>query len=771
MADLSKLMADKFGYVTGPWENFDALSESTKFLTRLDWNVNDNHKVSLRYVQHNSSSDELISNSASAGLGNRRTSANAMSYKNSGYVIEDNTKSIVLEVNSKFSENWSNTFIGGYDLQEENRALQGGGMFPTIDIRNGSATAATLISVGLDPFTPGNLLDYSTLHFTDNVTGRFGKHTLVFGANYERFISNNLFYPASNGVYVFNSIADFTAAATASAANGGQPALANLPSRFQFRYSALPGGEDPMQVLKYNKFDLYAQDEIKVSDRLRITAGIRATMVSFEDTALENPLVNTFTFANGEKLNTGVMPKTQVLFEPRVGFNLDVTGEATTQVRGGSGIFTGRPPAVFLSNAIGNNGVLTGFIDASGAALTAGGYGFTPNPKDYFTPAVATLPTQVDLAFTDTNFKFPQSWKTNIAVDQKLPFGFVGTIEGLYSKNINAMYYYNANLDKSVGVFTGTDTRPRFANSDAGVRINDNVSNAIVLANTDQGYFYSATFKLEYPYKNGLWGSLAYTHSAATDLMSAGSIASGSWTGARSINGNNDLSLANADNLTPHRIVGVLGYKINYGKKYGGSTSFNLGYIGEQSGAFTYSYNGDMNGDRISFNDLMYIPNSASEVRFQPLSVVSNGLTTIYTELQQQTAFEDYINQDAYLSTRRGQYAERNASVIPMLHRLDLSVTQDIFVKIAGKNSNFQIRADILNFTNLLNKDWGLSQRVTNRNVLNYRALTANVPFYQLATQTDEAGNRTLIKDTFQKNASVFDVWQAQITLRYIFGK
>lgn len=771
MADLSKLMLDKFGYVTGPWENFNSVSESTKFLARLDWNVNDNHKVSLRYVQHDSSSDQLISNSNSAGLGNRTAQVNAMSYKNSGYVIEDNTKSIVLEVNSKFSDRWSNTFIGGYDLQEENRGLQGGGMFPTIDIRNGSANAATLISVGLDPFTPGNLLDYSTLHFTDNVTGRFGKHTFVFGANYERFVSNNLFYPASNGVYVFDSLAAFTAAATTSAANGNQPSLTNLPSRFQFRYSALPGGEDPMQVLKYNKFDLYAQDEIKVSDNLRITAGLRATMVSFADTALENPLVNTLTFANGEKFNTGSMPKTQVVFEPRVGFNLDVTGEATTQIRGGSGIFTGRPPAVFLSNAIGNNGVLTGFIDASGAALATGGYGFTPNPQDYFTPAVATLPTQVDLAFTKNNFKFPQSWKTNIAVDQKLPFGFVGTIEGLYSKNINAMYYYNANLDQPTGAFVGTDTRPMFARTDNGVRVNDNVSNAIVLANTNKGYFYSSTFKLEYPYQNGLWGSIAYTRSGATDLMSAGSIASGSWTNARSINGNNDLSSANADNLTPHRIVGVIGYKINYGQKYGGSTSFNLGYIGEQAGAFTYTYNGDMNGDRVSFNDLMYVPKAATEVRFQPLTVVSKGVTTIYTEAQQQKAFDDYINQDSYLSGRRGQYAERNSNVLPMLHRLDLSVTQDLFIKIGGKQNNFQVRADILNFTNLVNKDWGVSQRATNRNVLSYRTTTANVPFYQLATQTDADGTRYLIKDTFQKNASVFDVWQAQISLRYIFGK
>ena len=740
-------------------------------MARLDWNINDNHKVSLRYVQHDSSSDELISNSQSAGLGNRRTSPFAMSYKNSGYVIEDNTKSLVLEVNSKFSERWSNTFIGGYDLQEENRGLQGGGMFPTVDIRNGSPTAATLISVGLDPFTPGNLLDYSTLHFTDNVTGRFGKHTFVFGANYERFISNNLFFPASNGVYVFDSLAAFTAAATNSAANGNAPSLTNLPSRFQFRYSALPGGEDPMQVLEYNKYDLYAQDEIKVNDQLTITAGLRATLVSFKDTAIENPLVNNLTFANGEKLNTGLMPDTQVVFEPRIGFNLDVTGDAKTQVRGGSGIFTGRPPAVFLSNAIGNNGVLTGFIDVSGSALATGGYGFTPNPEEYFTPTVATLPTQVDLAFTDTDFKFPQSWKTNIAVDQKLPFGFVGTIEGLFSKNMNAMYYYNANLEKTFTTFAGTDNRPRFAGNDNGVRINDNVSNAIVLANTNEGYFYSATFKLEYPYKKGLWGSLAYTRSGAADLMSAGSIASGSWTNARSINGNNDLSTATADNDTPHRIVGVLGYKITYGEKYGGSTSFNLGYIGEQSGVFTYTYNGDMNGDRVSFNDLMYIPKSASEIRFQPLSVVSNGVTTIYTEAQQRTAFDDYINQDSYLSGRRGQYAERNAHVLPMLHRLDLSVTQDIFVKIAGKNNNFQIRADILNFTNLLNKDWGVSQRATNRNVLSYRTTTADVPFYQLATQTEADGSRFLIRDTFQKNASVFDVWQAQITLRYIFGK
>jgi hypothetical protein len=775
MQTLSNYMKDKFGYVTGPWENYDASKTSKKFLTRLDWNINDNHKLTARYVFHNSSSDELTSNSNSLGFGNRRTSVQAMSFKNSGYTILDNTRSIVVELNSKFGNSWYNNFIAGYDKQIEDRGLQGGGLFPTIDIKKG---ATTYISLGLDPFTQGNKLTYSTLHFTDNLTKTIGKHSIVLGANFEYFKSSNLFFSGSNGVYVFNSLSDFYAAADQSAANGGAPssASATSPARFQYRYSALPGGVEPLQVLKSNKFDLYAQDEMKLSDRFKLTVGLRATRVWFADTALENPKVTAMTFANGEKFNTGEMPDAQYLFEPRIGFNLDLYGNASTIVRGGSGVFTGRAPSIYLSNQIGNNGVLTGFVDVSGAALAAGGYGFTPRPADYFTPATPTLPSTFDLAFTDKKFKYPQVWKTTMAVDQKLPFGFTGSVEGILQKNINAIHYYNANFDAPVGTFTGPDNRPRYSRNDAGTRVNDNVSNGIVLTNSDKGYFYSTTFKLEYPYQRGLWGSFAYTHSNATDLISPGSIASGSWTGAKSVNGNNDLETSLSNNNTPHRLVGVVGYKIEYGKGFGGATSINLGYIGEQSGPISYTYGGDMNGDRVNFNDLIYVPKTAGETRFAPLSVVNvvNGVnvTTVYSEAQQQAAFDVFINQDKYLSTRRGQYVERNGAILPMLHRLDLSVTQDFYVKIAGKRNAFQFRADILNFTNMLNNDWGISKRATNVNPLAYDSTTAgNVPVYKLATQTEANGTKTLIKDSFQKNASTFDVWQAQFTLRYIFGK
>jgi hypothetical protein len=772
MQTLSTFLKDKFGYETGPWENYDANNVSKKFLARIDWNINDNNQLTARYVFHNSNADNLISNSTSAGNGNRRTSPLAMSFQNSGYVVLDNTRSVVLELNSKLSNSWHNNFVGGYDKQIEDRALIGGGVFPTIDIKEG---ANTFISAGLDPFTNGNKLSYSTLHFTDNLTKTVGKHTLLAGVNFEHFKSSNLFFPASNGVFIFNSLSDFYAAANQSSANGNAPSTTALPFRTQFRYSALPGAEEPLQIYKSDKLDLYAQDEIKVNDKFKVTVGLRASRVSFANTALENTAVTAMTFGNGEKFNTGSMPDTQYLLEPRVGFNLDVTGDTSTLLRGGSGVFTGRAPGVFLSNAIGNNGVLTGYVDVSGAALASGGYGFTANPNDYFIPATPTLPTTFDLALTDTKFKFPQVWKTNIAIDQKLPFGFRGTLEGIYQSNINAIHYYNANFDAPVGNFSGPDQRPMYARNDNGVRINDNVSNAIVLTNTDKGYFYSSTVKLEYPYKKGLWGSFSYTYSSANDLLSAGSIASGSWTGARSVNGNNDLPLSLSNNNTPHRLVGVLGYKIEYGKNPGAATSINLGYIGEQAGAYSYSYGGDMNGDRISNNDLIFVPNNANEIRFQSLSVtnVVNGanVVTVYTEAQQQQAYEAFINQDSYLSTRRGQYVERNGAGLPMLNRLDLSVTQDFFMKISGKKNSFQFRADILNFTNLLNKDWGVTQRVTNVNVLSYRTTTANVPFYQLATQTDAAGTRALIKDTFQKNASTFDVWQAQFTLRYIFGK
>jgi hypothetical protein len=765
MQTLSNFMKDKFGYITGPWEGYSNTNSSKKFLIRTDWNINDKNKLTLRYVHHNSSAEINISNSQSAGNGNRTTQYNAMSFQNSGYVIMDNTRSAVLELNSKLSNTLHNNLIVSYDKQIEDRAYMSK-MFPTIDIKDGSSTYT---SVGFDPFTPSNKLDYTTINLTNNITKYLNKHTLVAGVNFQKYQSNNLFYPASNGVYIFNSLSDFYTAANQSLANNGAPSTF-VPARFQFRYSALPGAVEPMQTLKTNRLDLYLQDEYKASKNLNLTFGLRANIISFENTALENKTITAMTFADGEKWNTGILPKTQLLLEPRFGFNWDASGNKTTQVRGGTGVFTGRPPYVFLSNQIGNNGVLTGFIDVSGSS--AAKYGFTADPNKYFIPSTPTLPSTFDLALTDPNYKMPQVWKSNLAVDQKLPWlGLVASIELLYNKTLNAVHYYNANLDKSVGKLGGVDNRDLYAGNDNGVRVNDNVSMAAVLTNKNGTYHQSATFKLEKPASKGLWGYIAYTTANAKDYMSAGSIASGSWQSAVSINGNNNLGLSTSDFVVKNRIVGLLGYRIEYGKKYGGATTITLGYVGSQNNPFSYIVAGDLNGDRVSNNDLIFVPAKGSDIKFAPLTVGTGSTAVTYTEAQQQAALDAYIAQDSYLSSRRDQYAERNATALPFLHRFDLSVAQDIFVKIGGKRNAFQIRMDILNFGNMINNKFGVSQRATNTQLLNFVSRDANnIPTYRLATQRDASGTY-LIKNTYQYNSSVFDVWTAQLGIRYTFGK
>jgi hypothetical protein len=755
---LSNFMKEKFDYETGPWEGYSNANESTKGLVRIDWNVNDKHKLTARYIHHDSSAEINISNSSSAGAGNRTQNQNAMSFQNSGYVIMDNTRSGVVEINSKFENNLFNNFIIGYDKQIEDRAYRSK-MFPTIDIRENNST---FTSVGFDPFTPANQLNYSTFHITNNMTKFVNSHTLTGGVNYEYYVSNNLFYPASNGVYIFNSLQDFYTAANQSVANGGRPSTL-APARFQLRYSALDGGKSPLQTLRASRVDFYGQDEWAVTPNLNLTFGLRGAVIGFNDTeALENKVVTNMTFANGEKFNTSKMPDTQLLWEPRVAFNYDVKGLKQTQLRGGSGVFTGRPPYVFLSNAVGNNGVLTGFIDVSGTA--ANNYGFTANPNDYFIPSTPTLPSTFDLAFIDPNFKYPQMWKTNVAIDQKLPFGLIGTVEYLYNRGINSVHYYNANLDSPTTTLNGPDQRLRFAGNDNGVRVNDNVSMASVLTNKNGAYYQSMTVKLEKPYQNGFWGTAAYTWSEAKDYMSAGSIASGSWQGIRSISGNNDVRLSNSNNNTPRRAIGVLGYRLDYGKKAGGATTFTIGYVGAESNPFTYNIGGDLNGDRVFNNELLYVPFRGTDIKF-----VQNGT---FTPAQQQTAFEAFVNQDPYLSTRKGGYTERNALVVPMLHRFDVSVAQDFFVNVLGKRNSFQARVDILNAGNLINDKWGVSQRATAPTLLTFASYDSNgVPQFRMATQRDETGQTILAKDTFSKNSSVFDVWQAQATLRYTFGR
>ncbi len=759
MANLSAFLKNNFQYDTGSFDPDTDDTPQKRGILRSDLNLNNSNKFSFNYVQLNSSSDNILSGSTSAGIGRRGVNTDFMNYAASNYSILENRKTSTGEWNSVIGSTMSNTMRVNYSSSDESRP-QNFKLFPFVDILQGGTA---YISFGAEPFTPNNELRYQQLEFKNDFTKFSTKHELTFGGRVERYHSDNVFFNCcKQGAWTYNSLDDFYADARDALANPNRTVAAVTPRRYQVRYMNIPGLDKPIQPLTALYGGAYAQDVWRPRSNLSVTAGVRFDVPVFENTAYNNANANALTFRDETgapvQYDSGKMPGANVLWSPRLGFNYDLNSDQKTQIRGGSGVFTGQPLYVWISNQLGNTGVLQGSLANDAPNTTQ--FPFSTNVDRYKPTSVTGAPAaSYELNVTDTNFRFPQVWRSNLAVDRRLPGGITGTAEFIYNRDVNGIYYINANLPAAQTAFAGADTRPRWTNNRINNVTGNQVTSAIVMKNQDIGRAWNIAFSASKPMWHGLSIRTAYSYGEAKNTIDPGSTAFASWSGNASPGDPNNPGLGFSSNSPGHRYFASIGYTKRYFEM--GATSVSVFWESRTIGNTSYIFSADSNGDGAN-GDLIYIPRNTSEMNFQTFT--ANNIT--FTADQQAAAFESYIAQDKYLSAHRGEYAQRGAVFLPFVHKADFSLTQDVFKNIKGKRNAGQFRIDIQNFGNLINSDWGVSTRVIRNNILTTPAADAAGRLgYRM-----QVVNNALVSQSYERTSGIGDVYQFMLSFRYSFN-
>ncbi len=789
---LSDYLQTKYGYETGAYDNFPNFqSKNTKILLRLDWNISQVHKLTLKYSDLASTNDAAMSSSVinstatngpNAWVSQNRNSVNNMSFANSQYGFKDVVKSAALELNSNISGRFSNQLIATYTKIQTTRTSPST-VFPFVDIIGDptkSGLAATYaggakgnyMSFGYESFSYNNDVLNKIFNITDNFTYYTGNHAITAGAAYEYQSVGNMFMPGSQSYYTYGSLAEFMTPGA-------------HPIAFSYTFSRVPGKEFVYSAeMKIGQGSAYVQDEWNVNSRFKLTYGIRADLPIYSEQPLENPSITALTFPdrNGKNTNysTGMWPKATPYFSPRAGFRWDINGDKSEILRGGLGIYTGKLPYVYLTNMPTNSGMYQVSSIATLAQLAT--ITFNPDPKAYqglFT-SPTPAPNNAGFVLIDPNYKFPQVFRTNLGYDRQLGNGWSVNADFLLTKDINPVIMRNANETTPTStVNLGGNIRPSFATSAAASRRSYSLySNAIVLENAKQGgYAVSFTTQLNKNFTNGFYGFVAYTYTAASDLTAnPGSTASSTWGGNPTSGTQNTQEFASSNFIVPHRVIAALSYRKEYLKHFASTVS--LFYEGAIQGKFSYIYAaaggavpaGFTNGADVNFDgnnsDLMYIP-FPGQITFVD-QVVG---TRTYTAAEQSKAFFDYVAQDKYLSTHQGQVAERNGANSPFYSKVDFRFMQEIFTNVGNRRNTVMVTFDCLNFLNLLNKNWGVRDFfITSAPLKATKNATTGEVRYQLATYTP-AGTTTpvLVDRTFIPSLSTSSTYSFQLGLKYIF--
>jgi hypothetical protein len=771
-ADSLQMVTDtlvhKYGYDPGSFTNIGYNRESDKLFVRLDYNLAEGHRLTARWNYLRSSED----NSPSRGR-----APTDIYFDNGKYKLDDKTHSIALQLSSVYGNAMSNEFILGY-VDQSDIPTYYGSAFPTLYIATATPTATGTVAqnlvLGAEEFRHYNELGQKYFEITDNFTYYLGDHTFTLGAKVDIFKFRNLFIPDGFGAYTYSSILAFLKDQKASS--------------YSFRYSAT---SNALQEANWgaNQFGVYAQDEWVVNSALKLTAGLRVDIPTYPDKPNYNKAIDsTFHYRTDEP------PKTMIAYSPRIGFNYSVDEERNMQVRGGVGIFYGRFPFVWVGNQYANTGV--DFYTLGNQNIPAK---FNPDPFNQAKPAASTLPSaEVDL--TKSNFKAPSIIRWNLAVDHKLPYDLVATVEGIFSSTQNDVYYQNINLagqQDALNVITGQgsltpggvlagDGRPvwgkitsQAATAFTPVWINTlQFSPGVFLVrNTTQGSNANVTVQVQRTVPEGVNGTVAYTWGMAKDINSGNSTQAASGWRFNPTQGNpNSPQLTYSQWDRRHRILTALSYRQDWGD--GLATTVGVFYNGQSGRPFSYMITGDVNGDGRSDNDLAYIPKDANDIVLMgvtdptlPFHAVTNPNIKLTdksrSEYSQLMAF---IDADPYLKDNKGKISERSGPREPWAHQIDMRINQEIPTMPGHK---VEISLDILNVLSLLKNSWGwirntgINQTV---NMYTFSGLdkTAGVDFgkprYLIQPSTVRVTDS--VADPFLID-NILSRWQLQLGLRY----
>lgn len=772
---LRQFLIDKYGYDPGAYQNYSYKTQSDKLTAKIDWNINDNNTFTIKYNYLKSSRQTAASNSGSQfPTYGRAPGQYALPFNSTSYTINNNFNIVIAELNSRFGNKSSNKLQVGYTALRDYRASLSPNNFPLVDILK---EGQPYTSFGYEQYTYGNLLNTDVFQVNDIFTFYKGSHEITVGTQNSFKKYENGFSPAYNGVYRYNSLSDFYG----SAAGDTSVRVA----QYDLSYTLNTNGSFPLVGPKDEEIGLFAQDKWRASKTFTLTYGLRVDIPIFQNTFLYNPVVDTLSqFYHGIHVNTGQAPKTNPLFSPRFGFTWDLSkGKQNSQLRGGLGLFAGPPPFVWISNQASNSGVaLFGSIQAK----NTNAYLFNPDVNSY-KPDLDTLKGGLSSSYfinvTDPKFKFPQAFKSNLALDQKLPGNWIVTLEGTYTKNINSAFFQNINLPETGTQLAGPGGKFRYSNyrtypiGGVGTVNNPSMSSAIYMTNVNKGYSYTLTVQVQKTWKN-FYASAAYTYQQSKDIMVGGSTAATMW-GSRPVSGNpNDPELGYSEGYLPHRVIASAFYRKEYAKHL--ATSIGLFFEGAPAGvgSYVYSSNGapffDINNDNFT-NDLIYIPTNADIATYianGQLEGSSSGDTRTPEQIGSQ--LNTFIDNSKYLRKHRGEIAHRNALVYPWFKRVDLNVTQDVYMKLGNNRHTLRFSLDITNIGNMINKNWGTYQTPTvttpikfDKTITGTDGLTYPVFSFPYSNSTAQLPYTSAFRDN---TTSPLSRWQMQFGIRYLFN-